>query len=411
MSAFRTMILCCVAVLALVPTGCGGDDGACPDGVLCVGVILPMSGPQATYGEESWNGLELAAEDIRGKGAPIEFQLVQRDEKSSKQTAGDQAKDLIESARAHVILGSVASSNSMQIFQECRESGVPGITPASTNDQLIADGDEWVSRICFKDAFQGREVLARFAWKQGWRRVAAAVDKGQDYSVGLADNFKRGFEALGGEVSFEYFTAEDADFSNVIQSVANRRPDAILISGYYEAAGPMIQQAKDKWKGVPVFGGDGLDSPNLLGYLGGATSDVYFSTHFAADAPDPAVRAFAERYRERFKKSPGAMAALGYDVLFVLMDAVRRCDDPLDRKQLARAILETKNVKGITGTIDLTSPDHTPVKDAVIVKVKGNAFTYFDTIAPGDAAGGDEARSGNDAERPAGAPAGDRGGR
>ena len=63
--------------------------------------------------------------------------------------------------------------------------------------------------------------------------------------------------------------------------------------------------------------------------------------------------------------------ALGYDVLFVLSDAVKRCDDPKDPDKLGAAIAATKGVKGITGTMDLTTPDRTPIKDAVIVKVDG----------------------------------------
>jgi branched-chain amino acid transport system substrate-binding protein len=337
-----------------------------------------MTGPQATYGEESWNGLLLAEEDVREAGAPIEFTMTLRDEKSTKQEAGNQAKALIETEQVHVLIGSVASSNTKQIFQEARESEVPCISPASTNDSLTLEGGPYTSRICFKDSFQGK-VLANFALSQGWTRAAVVVDKAQDYSVGLADNFRTVFEAAGGTVSFDYYVTEDTDFSNVIQNVANQNPDVIFISGYYEQAGPMIKQAKEKWAGKPIIGGDGLDSPDLISLVGDTNAEIYLSSHFAADAPDEAVQAFAERYKSRFGKSPGAMAALGYDVLFVLMDAVRRAEDPTDPEQLAQAIRETAGVKGITGIIDLTTADRTPIKDAVIVRVDGG-LRYHATV-------------------------------
>jgi len=370
--------LALVALLLAGPAGCG--DQAASSGDLKIGVILPMTGQTATYGEESWNGLRLAEEEIRAApgGPPFPFELIQRDDKSEKTTAGSQAKNLISSERVNVILGSVASSNTLQIFQECRESGVPCITPASTNDTLVEPGDRWVSRICFKDSFQG-SVLANFAWGQGWRKVAVVVDRGQDYSVGLASNFQKTFEKLGGTVTLDYYVTQDTNFSNVIQNVANNDPDAIFISGYYEQAGPMIRQAKTKWEGKPIFGGDGLDSPKLAELVGDTNAEIYLSSHFAADAPDPKVREFAKKYEARYGKPPGAMGALGYDVLFVLMDAVKRCENPFDREQLADAILQTKGVKCITGVIDLTAPDHTPIKDAVIVKVEGG-LKYFKTI-------------------------------
>jgi len=391
-------------ILALLPgalISCGSEAGQGSDDTLKVGVILPMTGPQATYGEESWNGILLAQEDLVAAGlppvkvkrkdksgrlvsqeVPIKLALILRDEKSTKQEAGTQAKALIETEEVHVLIGSVASSNTKTIFQEARESEVPCISPASTNDTLTATGGPFTSRICFKDSFQGA-VLARFALAQGWKKAATVVDKGQDYSVGLAENFRKVFEAAGGTVSFEYYVTEDTDFSNVIQNVANQDPDVIFTSGYYTQVGPMIKQAKEKWAHKPIIGGDGLDSPDFFNLVGDTTNEIFLSSHFAADAPDPRVRAFARRYKAKYGKSPGAMAALGYDVLFVLMDAVKRCEDPFDPEKLAAAIDQTHGVAGITGTISLDNADRTPIKDAVIVKLEG-ALKFHQKIPAGD---------------------------
>ena len=386
--------------LALGLAACGNGPDAGRSDTLEIGVILPMTGPQATYGEESWQGLLLAEKDlaegfgtveaqVKGddgstatKQVPLKIKMILRDEKSTKQEAGTQAKALIETEQVNILLGSVASSNTKQIFQEARESEVPCISPASTNDTLTRDGGPYTSRICFQDGFQGA-VLAKFALSQGWNKAAVVVDKAQDYSVGLADNFKKTFEAGGGTSSFQYYVTEDTDFSNVIQNVANENPDVIFISGYYTQAGPMIKQAKGKWSGKPIIGGDGLDSPDLIDLVGDTNADIYLSSHFAADAPDEAVQAFAKRYKDAYGKSPGAMAALGYDVLLVLADAVKRCEDPFDPEKLAKAIRETKGVKGITGTINLDNDERTPVKDAVIVKVDG-ALKFHKKIGAND---------------------------
>jgi branched-chain amino acid transport system substrate-binding protein len=359
----------------LTGAGCGDDY----DGVV-VGVILPMSGPQATYGEESWNGLQLALEDIKAQKDAPKFKLIRKDEKSLPAEAQTQAKTLIELEGANVLLGSVASSNTKTIARAAKSHGVPCITPASTNDMLTAD-NPWLSRICYKDAFQAK-VLANFTWDKGWKRAAVLVDNESDYSRGLAGNYKDAYEARGGETHFEYFKAGNADYSNVIQGVADWNPDVIFISGYYEDGGPMIRQAKSRWQGKPIIGGDGLDSAKFMQLIGDAQNPIYFSTHFAPDAPDEKIQAFAKRYRQKYGEEPGAMAALGYDVLFVLVDAIKRCKDPKDPKALNAAITSTKGVKGVTGTISLDNPDRTPVKDVVFVKVEGGAKKYYRTIHP-----------------------------
>ena len=189
---------------------------------------------------------------------------------------------------------------------------------------------------------------------------------------------------MSGTVATVNFPTEDTDFANVILNVANEKPDVIFISGYYAQGGPMIRQAGAKWAGIPIIGGDGLDSPDLVGLVGESKAEIYMSSHFAADAPNERVREFAKRYAAAFGKPPGAMAALGYDVLFVLADAAKRCENPRDWDELAARIRETKGVSCITGMIDLTTPDRTPIKDAVIVKVEGS-LKYHATIRAGKA--------------------------
>lgn len=359
----------------LLHAGCGDDYEG-----LVVGVVFPMTGPQATYGEESWNGLQLAMEDIQAGSDAPKFKLVLKDEKSLPAEAQTQAKTLMELEGANVLIGSVASSNTKTIASAAKENGTPCITPASTNDMLTVD-NPYLSRICYKDSFQGT-VLATFAAKNGWKRAAVLVDNESDYSRGLADNFKKGFEATGGETHFEYFKAGNADYSNVIQGAADWGPDVIFISGYYEDGGPMIKQAKARWEGKPIIGGDGLDSAKFMQLVGDAQNAIYFTTHFAPDAPDPKIQKFAKRYRERFGEEAGAMAALGYDVLFVLVDAIKRCKDPMDPRQLNEAIAATHGVQGVTGTVSLDNPDRTPIKDVVIVQVAGGAKKYHSTIRP-----------------------------
>jgi branched-chain amino acid transport system substrate-binding protein len=351
--------------LAIALFGCGNSGS--DDGKLKVGVILPMTGNTATYGEESWNGIQLAMEVLREQG--FDCELILKDEKSEKPMAGNQAKLLVENEGVHVLIGSVASSNTEQIALVAKESGVPLITPASTNDGITTKGGPLVSRICFNDSFQGA-VLANFAINEGWKKAVAVVDSAQVYSTGLSKNIRKTFEARGGSYVEEFYTTQDTDFSNTISNVANHKPDIIFICGYYNEGGPMIRQAGEKWKGVPIAAGDGFDSPELPKLVGDTNADIYLSSHFAADAPEPAVQEFAKRYEKDKGAPPGAMAGLGYDVMFVLADAVKRCKNPKDPDELAKAIAATR-LQGITGMIDLTTPDRTPIKDAVIVKVEG----------------------------------------
>jgi branched-chain amino acid transport system substrate-binding protein len=376
------------ALVALVGA-CGAKE---PSGAvaneLVVGVLLPMTGSTATYGEESWNGIRIAEEEVRAKSPPYLLKTVLNDEQSRKEQAAAQTKALIENSGARIVVGSVASSNTMQAAIVCKEAGVPLLTPASTNDALTRDVEKYgkdVFRVCFQDSFQGG-VLARFAagtLKAG--KAVAIVDKGQAYSVGLAQNFEEEFRRQGGTVETEFYSASDQDYTTLVQKVGAMRPDVILITGYYGEAGPMIRVARDAWSGVPVIGGDGLDSEELVRLMGGPNPNVYFTTHFVASDPDPLVQAFVAKYRAKFQgKVPGAMAALGYDALLGVHEAAmrsreRRPEDPFRPSHLAEALRGLK-FKGVTGEIEI-GEDRTPRKAIVIAKAE-QPFAFVEKIRP-----------------------------
>jgi branched-chain amino acid transport system substrate-binding protein len=369
--------------LALVTLGflaACGDEGK--SGEVKVGVVLPMSGGKATFGVESWNGMQLAYDELKAKGAlKVPFTFVRKDDQSKDEEAGTQAKVLVDTVGVDAILGSVASGSTSLVFTQCRQAGVPGITPASTRDDITEEGGPLCSRICFKDSFQGA-VLARFALERGWKKASVVEDRSAPYAVGLAENFRSAFKAGGGTAGTEFYQDSDTDFSNVIQKVATANPDVVVIAGYYKHAGLMLKQGIGRWDGKPVIGGDGLDSPELKLLSGGATNDVFVTSHFAPDDPNPVVQDFTRRYRERYGKAPGAMSALGYDVVLVLQDALQRVKDPHDHAALGKAIAATKGVAGVTGTIDLTTKDRTPVKAAVVLKQTPDGFRHVQTVAP-----------------------------
>lgn len=382
----RSLRAATVAVLALL--GGVATPARAADDPLVVGVVLPMSGDNATFGQESWNGLQIAAKELEGKDPSFAFKLVLSDEQSKREQVAPQTKQLIENNGASIVVGSVASSNTMQAAVVCKEAGIPLLTPASTNDKLTAETEKYgedVFRVCFKDSFQGT-MLGRFAWKTlHAKKAVALVDKGQAYSVGLSEQFTREFTALGGKVETEYYTSADKDYTTLVQKVGGMKPEVILISGYYPQAGPMIKLSKDAWKGVPIIGGDGLDSPDLLPLAGETDAQVYFTSHFVASDEDPVVQGFVKKYQEAYAGAdPGAMAALGYDAMYAVYEAAKKARTAAGGgkptpKQLSAA-LRGLEFTGVTGKI-VIGPDRTPRKAVVIVKASG-AFQFFEKIQP-----------------------------
>lgn len=377
-----------LAILSTVSTFGALRTASADDAPIVVGVILPMTGENATFGEESWNGMKIAEDEIKEKDPSMKFKLVLADEQSKREVVGPQTKQLIENEGASIVVGSVASSNTMQAAVICKEAKIPLLTPASTNDKLTEDVEKYgenVFRVCFKDSFQGT-MLARFAFNTlKAKKAASLIDKGQAYSVGLAAKFEQEFVRLGGTVQSEYYTSADKDYTTLVQKVGELKPEVILISGYYPQAGPMIKLGKAPWKGVPVIGGDGLDSPDLLALAGETDAKIYFSSHFVGSDADPVVASFVKKYQDATGgNDPGAMAALGYDAMWAVYHAAVRAKkargaEKIRPQDLADG-LKGLEFTGVTGKI-LIGPDRTPAKAVVIVRAAGS-FQFVEKIQP-----------------------------
>jgi branched-chain amino acid transport system substrate-binding protein len=349
-------------------------------GEVKVGVILPLTGDKATFGQESLNGLKLALEKA-GKDAP-QLKMQVEDTQGTPTGSAAAVNKLILTDRVAVIIGEVASSNTIAASTAAQSAKVPLVTHASTND-TITMGKDFISRICFVDSFQGA-VMAKFAVNNLKAKTAAIlVDSDSDYSRGLRDSFRKAFVEAGGSIKDEIvisYSQKDRDFKTQLMKVRRATPDVVFIPGYYTQVGAILRQAKELKLNTKFLGTDGWDSPDLFKIAGAAAAGHYVSSHFASDDTDPRVQEFVREYKARNKENPGAMAALGYDAGFFMRAVVKKAGSN-DPKKIRDAIASMKNFDGITGTISLDQ-NRNAVKPAVIVTTTEKEFKFLTRVNP-----------------------------
>lgn len=152
--------------------------------------------------------------------------------------------------------------------------------------------------------------------------------------------------------------------------------------GYYNDVGPIALQAREIGLAVPLIGGDGWESPKLIEIGGRALDGCMYSNHYHSDDPAPAVREFVTKYEKRFGARPDSIAALAYDSMRVLADAMRRAGPEFDRKKLRDAIAATKNFPVVTGVITFDEHRNPVGKRVVIERIANNQLTLLKTIQP-----------------------------
>lgn len=379
--AAAALLGCAVVLVA----GCRSKGGSAPTGEVVIGEFASLTGTTSTFGTSSHNGTKLAVDEENKAGGingrPI--RLVTEDSESKPDVARTVVTKLVTQDRVLAVLGEVASTRSMAAAPVCQQYRVPMISPSSTNPLLTAKGD-YVFRVCFTDDFQAA-VVAHLAHDQGYRTAAIFTDIKNDYSVAFGENFRKEYERLGDRiVGQQSYQEGDQDFHAQLNTLAGLKPACVLIPGYYNEVGTIARQAREMGFNVPLLGGDGWDSPLLVGKKGGAGTALegcLFSDHFfSTELKVPETERFITAYRAAYKTDPDALCALGYDSAKVLIAAMRKAAT-LDGPGIRAAIAATKDFQGVTGKITIDK-NRNARKSAIILKVKGQKFTVFKEYKP-----------------------------
>ena len=383
MPAVRTLVRL-LLIGALAAAGCGGEGAEDRQGIK-VGFFGALTGPTATFAVSGRNGAMLAVEEINAAGGVLGKPLVllSEDDRGEASEAASVASKLITRDHVVALIGENASSRTLAAAPIAQSYKVPMVSPSSTNIEVTKKGD-YIFRVCFIDPYQG-QALATFARRDLQAQTAAIlVDARSDYYVGLAEAFRKSFEAAGGRIVDESkYTEGDNDFSAQLTALRPKKPDVLVVPGYYTDAGLIARQARALGLSAVLLGADGWDSPKLVEIGGEAMEGSYLSNHYSVDDPSPAVRKFVDAYKAKYGAEPDSIAALTYDATRMLADAITRAGST-EGKRIRDALASTKDFAGVTGTISMDA-DRNPVKPAVILKVQDGRFHFAAAVAPGSA--------------------------
>ncbi len=353
------------------------------DKTIKLGSIGPLSGPVAVYGTEAKNGIDLAVAEINAAGGinGQKIELICEDDEGNPEKSVSAYKKLVTKDRVKLIVGSLTSGCTQAITTLAQAQKVLLVAPAATAPAITSAGD-FVFRSCFIDPFQGT-VGAKFASETlGSKKAAILYDIGNDYSVGLTENFEKTFKAAGGAVvSKESYSTGDKDFNAQLTKIKNSNPDVVYLPDYYGTVALIAKQLRAQGVNTPIVGADGWDG--LTDNAGDEVLNGYYSNHYAADSTSPAVQKFVKSYTAKYGKAPTSFAALAYDSVYMLKDAIVKAGTSDSVK--VRDAFEKTNGDYVTGHLTFDSKRN-PIKSAVIVElVKSNgklATTYKTTVNP-----------------------------
>ena len=336
------------------------------DNSIKIGGVFPLTGAVSVYGVECKNGIDLAIDEINAAGGVDGKQivLISEDDEGNPDKSVNAFQKLTTKDGVKFIIGSLTSGCTKAMTQRAQAMKVLQIAPAATATD-ITDAGNYIFRTCFIDPFQGT-VGGKFSIETLRAEKAAILyDSGNDYSVGLTENFEKTFKDLGGTiVAKESYATNDKDFNAQLTKIKNAAPDMLYLPDYYGTVALIAKQARAQGIMIPLVGADGWDG--LTANAGDEVLNGYYSNHYAVDSNSPAVQQFVKAFRDKYRKDPNAFAALGYDSVYLLRDSILKAGT--DEVSAVRDALENIDGDYVTGRLRFDEK-HNPIKAAVMLQM------------------------------------------
>ena len=295
--------------LATAPT----DDGTLK-GTLKIGMIGPLTGGAALYGNAVDHGTQIAVEEINAEGGDFQVDYKAQDDEHDAEKSVN-AYNQLKDWGVQVIVGTVTTTPCIAVSAEANSDRIFMLTPSASASDVTAGKDQ-TYQLCFSDPNQG-SASAQYISENGLGTKVAIIYKNDDaYSTGIYQTFKAKAAELGLEIVSEttFMDGSDNDFTVQITDAKDKGADLVFLPMYYTPASLILAQADSIGYDPVFFGVDGMDG--ILGIEGFDTSlaeDVILLTPFAADATDDLTVNFVSKYEEKFGETPIQFAADGYD--------------------------------------------------------------------------------------------------
>jgi len=382
-----TMAAAAALIVAACSNAPGGGSGTA-GGTIKIGGGFALTGDESALDLPAANGAKLAVKEINAAGGILGKQIdfIVHDSQYKMDVTAQTAKQFVEQDKVPLFIGYTDTDSVLASGPTFQTAKIPFITVGATSPKIPTQVGDMMFLACFGDNVQAA-AGAEYAYDKFGHNAYFLWDKGVEYTTLLGAYFKSRFTELGGTIALEESYDDKAtDFSAQIAKIKAlaTQPDFYYVAAMPYNIGPIVKQFRDAGITGPIVGGDGYDTPDLLTVAGAAANNVFFSTHALMDATGgtDGIKKFITAYKTEYQHDPeNAFAALGYDTVYLLADAVKRANGT-ESAAVKTALEGTKDFKGITGSITFGADVHVPQKGVTIIDVEGGKFTLGAEVVP-----------------------------
>lgn len=338
----KVKLLIAILTILFVMAGLNScnQKGSKHNETITVGVVAPLSGENAFYGEILKNGFDLAF------ATGSVFKLKYEDSKFTKIGSISAINKLISVDKVKVVLGEVTSGNTIAIAPIAQKNKVVLFATIASADTLRTIGDYFFRNI------PGNKVqgitAANFLYNSLKIKTVAVFGQNSEYGNNITKSFKEQFLKLGGSIKFDDSYLEgDKDFKTPLLKIKQSGAQALYIPGNENEPAIILKQAKQLNLKIPIIGGDGSSTDNLI-KMAGNSSEGFYCTNVLVNKSSQFYQKYRDAYFSKFKKEPGSYDAYAYEGAMIILDALKNAGNDADK---VKDYLHQHTFKSMTGEL------------------------------------------------------------
>ncbi|QND70379.1 ABC transporter substrate-binding protein [Tardiphaga robiniae] len=304
-----------------------------------IGLIVPMTGGQASTGQQINNAIKLYQQKNGDTVAGKKVEIILKDDAALPDNTKRLAQELIVNEKVNIIAGFGVTPAALAAAPLATQAKVPEIVMAA-GTSIITERSPYIVRTSFTLA-QSSTIIGDWAAKNGIKKVATLTS---DYAPGndALQFFKEHFTAGGGEIVEEVkVPLANPDFAPFLQRMKDSKPDAVFVFVPAGQGGNFMKQYAERGldkSGIKVIGpGDVMDD-DLLNNMGDAALGAVTAHLYSAAHPSAMNKEFVAAYKKAYNTRPGFMAVGGWDGVHLVYEALKKTGGKADGDSLIAAM-------------------------------------------------------------------------
>ena len=325
-----------------------------------VGIVLPLTGDYAKFGEIEKKSFELALDEINASGGinGKQLELVMEDDTGRPDVGRSAVEKLIAKDKVVMIGGGYSNSVTYAVAGVCQQNKMPFLVNTGSADKITTSDWDYIFRLNPPVSHYADALTTLLAEKIKPKTVAI-VHENSFFGTKGAKSFSKFCEKAGYKVVLtQGYEHGGIDFKPVLIRIKQLNPDIVYMVSYIMDASLLMKQARELKLTPKMFigGGGGFTLPEFAQNAGVASEKVISATLWHQVLPFPGAMDYYKKFEARYNKPTMYYGAEAYSACYVIADVLKRTKS-FTNTDIKQAISET-NMMTVFGPVKFINWDN-----------------------------------------------------